>query len=129
MLEVLNLLDRKKLSAKVARLYTVNCIFPYAIVAVALMASRVLQLLISPPVRADSIPAQISLLPGAIDQILSQKSSESTSDIWGLVKGHKQNVCPGLKTLASLKQLLPGSRAQLELVQGSRQRASNTYKT
>ncbi|KAJ7443413.1 hypothetical protein B0H11DRAFT_2345095 [Mycena galericulata] len=43
-------------------------------------------------VRADSIPAQISLLPGAIDQILSQKSSESTSDIWGLVKGHKQNV-------------------------------------
>ncbi|KAJ7493046.1 hypothetical protein B0H11DRAFT_2396521 [Mycena galericulata] len=43
-------------------------------------------------VRADSIPVQISLLPGAIDQILSQKSSESTSDIWGLVKGHKQNV-------------------------------------
>ncbi|KAJ7510207.1 hypothetical protein B0H11DRAFT_2183855 [Mycena galericulata] len=43
-------------------------------------------------VRADSIPAQISLLTGAIDQILSQKSSESTSDIWGLVKGHKQNV-------------------------------------
>ncbi|KAJ7501651.1 hypothetical protein B0H11DRAFT_2371922 [Mycena galericulata] len=40
----------------------------------------------------DSIPAPISLIPGAIDQILSQKSSESTSDIWGLVKGHKQNV-------------------------------------
>ncbi|KAJ7443411.1 hypothetical protein B0H11DRAFT_2291740 [Mycena galericulata] len=34
-------LSEKNLSAKVARLYTVNCIFPYAIVAVALMFVRI----------------------------------------------------------------------------------------
>lgn len=44
------------------------------------------------PAESDSIPGPISQLTGAIDQIMKHQTSESTSDIWELVKGQRQNV-------------------------------------